>query len=160
MNCFRYWLLACLVIVGSSACTSRPLQSATSPDGHFKVEITTNDVIPWPTVDVKLQGKTVGRVPDDTHVVFSQITWMPDSKVFGVLVINTVGPDLLLAYDAANNREVDFSIVRKAVGEALLARYSEQAKDDVAAKRDPIKWVREQFRKGGFLQNKSKDSPR
>src|SRR6185436_20586103 len=150
MKCFRHWLLACLVILGSSACTSRPLQSALSPNGRFKVEVVTDDAIPWATVDVKLQGKTVGSSHDDFNPVVSQITWMPDSKIFGVVVINSVESDLLFAYDAANNREVDFSIVRSAVGEALLARYSEQAKDDVAAKRDPIRWVRDQVLRTGL----------
>ena len=116
----------------------------------FKVEIITDDGIPWAIVHVKLQGKTVGQTHDDTNPIVSQITWMPDSKVFGVVVINTVGPDLLFAYDAANSREVDFSTVRSAVGEALLARYSEQAKDDVAAKRDPFTWVKDQVLRTGL----------
>src|SRR5262245_20388802 len=140
MNRYRCWLLACVTIVASTACISRPLQSATSPDGRFKVEVITDDAIPWAHVDITLQGKTVGYIKDDANPVFSQITWMPNSTVFGVVVINAVGADLLFAYDAANSREVDFSIVKSAVGDAMLARYGEQARDDVAAKRDPIMW--------------------
>jgi hypothetical protein len=143
----RCWLLL-MFALACSGCSDRSLTAAMSADGKLKVEVISQDYFSDSTVFVKLQGKTVGHTVNDFMPALSQITWVPDSKVFGVVVFDKLGSDYLFAYDAANNREVDFSIVKPAIGQALLARFSEQAKNDVTAQLDPVKWVSEQRRLG------------
>jgi hypothetical protein len=144
----RDWLLAILLIVACGGCSRRVLTSATSPDGQFKVEVISEDYLVDSTIFVKLQGTTVGHTVQDFAPAISQIAWLPNSQIFGVIVFDKLGSDYLFAFDAANHREVDFSIVKPTIAKALLARYSEQASNDVTAELDPIKWVADQRRLG------------